>query len=235
MSDVNGKVVIVTGATGGLGSAVTARLVAGGAKLVLVERDPARLENYSGGGDVLKVTADVGSADEAARVVHEAHARFGRIDGLAHTVGGFTMGKTVSDPAVFDQFEQMWKANVLPVVAMAGAVAGYMTENQIKGSLVVIAAKSALKGAGKMSAYTASKSAALRVVESLAAEVKEQGIRVNALLPSTIDTPANRKDMPNANFDKWVKAEQIADTIAFLISEAGGGIYGANLEISGQV
>ncbi len=102
------------------------------------------------------------------------------------------------------------------------------------GKIVVIAAKSALKGSAKNAAYSASKSAVLRIVESMALELRDQGINVNAVLPSIIDTPQNRADMPNADPAKWVTPDDLADTILFLCSDAAAKINGASIEVYGR-
>lgn len=229
------KVVLITGASGNVGSAVARRFAGGGARLVLVGRDTDQLTSFGAElqAESLAISADLTKADEVESMVAQAEARFGHIDILAHTVGGFTFGKHVYDPGL-DALEKMWNLNVVPVYLTCGRVARHMLEHQVAGHITVVLARAAQRGGARTSAYTASKAAALRLVESLALEVRDQGIHVNAVSPSIIDTPQNRADMPKADVSKWVTAEQIADTIAFLSSDAAAGLYGANLEVYGR-
>jgi NAD(P)-dependent dehydrogenase (short-subunit alcohol dehydrogenase family) len=234
--EFEGKVVLITGASGNLGSAAAKRFAAGGAKLVLVGRELDALKTMGDGlgVDCLPVSADLSSEEAVNAMVEQVEGHYGRIDALAHTVGGFASGKAVSEPGL-DVLEKMWNLNVVPVYLVCGRVARHMLEHEISGAIISVVARSALKGSAKTGAYTASKAAALRILESLALEVRDKGIHVNAISPSTIDTPINRKDMPNADPSKWVTAEQIADAMAFLASDAAAGIYGTNLELYGRV
>jgi NAD(P)-dependent dehydrogenase (short-subunit alcohol dehydrogenase family) len=230
-----GKVVVITGAAGGLGSAVTRRFAAEGARLVLVERSAEKLARIAAevGGDVLTIPADLSDAAAVERVVTQTEARFGQIDALAHTVGGFEAGAKVYDSG-YDALERMFALNTRPVYLTAGRVARHMVEQNIPGRIVVVLARGGLKGFSGGAAYTASKAAAQRVIESLSAEVRDKRIHVNAVLPSTIDTPANRADMPNADFSKWVTPDDVASAILFLASERGNAFYGASLEVYGR-
>jgi NAD(P)-dependent dehydrogenase (short-subunit alcohol dehydrogenase family) len=227
------KVVVITGATGNLGRAVVRRFGSGGAKLVLVDRNMERLQamcDEFGSNESLPSVTDVGSEEAVEALIKAVEERFGQIDVLAHTVGGFVSGKPVYE-AGLDQLEQMWTLNVKPVYIVAGGVARHMLSRNIAGHITVVVARSGLKGSANNGPYTASKAAALRLIESLALEVRDKGIHVNAVSPSIIDTPINRQDMPKADFSKWVKPEQIADAIAFLSSDAGSAFYGTNLEV----
>jgi len=234
-ADFENKVVLITGASGSVGAAAARRFAAGGARLALVARQTADIQPLAAelGGEPLLLAADLTQPDAVNRMVEQVEARFGQIDILAHTVGGFFVGKPVSEMAV-DELERAWKLNTLPVFLTAGRVARHMLEHRIEGHIVVVLAKSAAAGSAKLGPYTASKAAAQRLVESLAAEVRDSGIHVNGISPRTIDTPANRADMPKADTSKWVTVEQMADAIAFLASPASGGMYGANLEIFGR-
>lgn len=230
-----GKTVIITGAAGNLGGAVTRQFAAAGARLVLVERSAEKLAKLAAeiGGDALTVPADLGDPAGVERIVTEAEARFGHIDVLAHTVGGFESGAKVAE-SDFASMERMFNLNVRPVYLTAGRVARHMLDNGVAGKIVVVLARSALKGFSGGAAYTASKAAAQRVIESLAQEVRDKGIHVNAVLPSIIDSPANRADMPNADFSKWVTPDDVANTILFLASERGAAFYGSSLEVYGR-
>lgn len=229
------KVVLITGASGNVGAAAARRFAAEGAQLALVARSSADIEPLAAelGGDPLLLAADLTQPDDVNRMVEQVEARYGQIDVLAHTVGGFFVGKPVSDTDV-NELERAWKLNTLPVFLTTGRVARHMLEHSVQGHIVVVLAKSAQAGAAKLAPYTAAKAAALRVVESLAAEVRDSGIHVNGISPRTIDTPENRADMPKADTSKWVTVEEMADAIAFLASPASAGMYGANLEVYGR-
>lgn len=230
------KVVVITGASGNLGSAVTRRFAAEGAKLVLVERNLDKLKTLAAEltNEVLTIAADATSAVDAESLVQQVEARFGQIDVLAHTIGGFLYGKPVHEGGL-DDLEKMLALNVRPLYATCGRIARHMLDKGVSGKIVVVVSRAAVAGAANLSAYTAAKAAALRVVESMALELRDKGIHVNAISPSIIDTLPNRADMPKADFSKWVTVEQIADGIAFLASDRAGGIYGTNLEVYGRV
>jgi NAD(P)-dependent dehydrogenase (short-subunit alcohol dehydrogenase family) len=233
------KVVIVTGATGNLGRACVQRFAEGGAKIVLVDRkaDAAtQLANELGLNDYLVATvSDAGDPAAVEGMISAVEGRYGRIDVLAHTIGGYDAGKAVHEVGSLEVYEKMMNLNVRPMYVLAGRVVRYMVEKGRGGSIVVVLARAALKGGKGSGAYTASKAAALRVMESMSAEVRDLGIRVNAVAPSIIDTPINRKDMPNADFSKWVTTAQLADAMAYLASEQANGIHGTMLEIYGRV
>ncbi len=235
----NDKVVIVTGATGNLGRACVQRFAENGAKVVLVDRKPESAEQLAselGLKDYLVATvSDAGDPAAVEGMIAVVEQRYGQIDVLAHTIGGFDAGKSVHDPDSLAIYEKMMSLNVRPMYVLAGRVARYMLEKGKGGKIVVVLAKSALKGGKGVGAYTASKAAAQRVMESMSAEVKDSGINVNAVAPSTIDTPINRKDMPNADFSKWVTPAQLADAIAFLASDAAIAVHGTMLEVYGRV
>lgn len=235
MAAFDGKVVMVTGATGNLGQVVARKFAAQGAKLALVARDAADLKALADelGGEILTEAADLGDPASVDALVSRIEARFGGIDVLAHTVGGYAAGKPVHESGV-DVLEKVIALNVRPVYVTAGRVAKSMVDRDQGGKIVVVLAKSALKGSTNNGAYTASKAAAQRIVESMALELRDKGINVNAVLPSTIDTPQNRKEMPNADPAKWVTADDIADAIMYLASDAAAKIHGASLEVYGR-
>jgi len=229
------KVVMVTGATGNLGQVVARKFAAQGAKLVLLARDAGDLKALA---DELQVeslaeAADLSDPTSVDALISRTLARFGQIDVLAHTVGGYAAGKPVHESEV-DVLEKMFALNVKPVYVTAGRVAKTMVERGAGGKIVVVLAKSALKGQANAAAYTASKSAAQRIVESMALELRDKGVNVNAVLPSIMDSPANRKDMPNADPAKWVTTDDVADAILFLASDAAAKIHGASLEVYGR-
>lgn len=236
MSEFADKVVVIIGATGNVGSAAARRFAGEGAKLVLVSRRAAALDRLVDelNAETMVVTADLANAGEVDALVNQVEARWGQIDVLVHAAGGFAGGAHVYDPGT-ELLDRMWQTNVTPVYLTAGRVARHMLEKGVRGHIVVVASRSALRGGARAAAYAASKAAALRIVESLALEVRDQGIHVNAVSPSTIDSPENRAAMPKADPDKWVTPEQVVDAIVFLASAAGAGLYGANLEVYGRV
>jgi len=235
MAAFDGKVVIVTGATGNLGQVVARKFAAQGAKLVLVARDADSLKALA---DELKVesmseAADLSDPASVDALVGRVEARFGQIDVLAHTVGGYAAGKPVHESDL-DVLDKMISLNVKPIYVTAGRVAQSMVARGQGGKIVVVLAKAALKGQAKAAAYTASKAAAQRIVESMAFELRDLGINVNAVLPSIIDSPANRKDMPNADPAKWVTSDDVADLMLFLASDEAAKLNGASVEVYGR-
>ncbi|MCC6614293.1 MAG: SDR family NAD(P)-dependent oxidoreductase [Anaerolineae bacterium] len=232
--EFSNQVVLITGASGNLGQAVTKRFADGGAKLVLIDHNEKRLpELQAQYPESLPLAVDVTNAEAVDAMVRQAEEKFGQIHVLAHTVGGFAAGYPVHETPQ-DLWDRMYNLNVRPVYLVGGRVAQHMLEQAIGGKIIFVLARSGLSGGARSAAYTASKAAAQRIMQSMAAELKERGINVNGVMPSTIDTPPNRESMPNADFSKWVTPEELADAIAFLASEAGNGLYGASLEVYGR-
>ncbi len=237
MFDFSGRVVMVTGAAGNLGSAVAQAFQAAGAKLVLVDRAADRLQrlfpdlvdspNY-----FLATSVDMTDADAVEAMVDEAVKRFGRVDVLVNTVGGFRAGTPVHETP-FETWDFLLNLNARTVFTASRAIIPHMLR-QGSGRIVNVAARAALKGGAKMAAYSVSKSGVVRLTESMAAELKKDGINVNCVLPGTIDTPQNRKAMPNANHSRWVKPEAIADVILFLASDAARAVQGAAIPVYGK-
>lgn len=236
MGEFSDKVVVVTGATGNLGSAIVQAFAAQGASVALVDLKAERLaESCAALGDDSRFkgfVADLSNADDVERLVNDIAAAFGHIDILAHTVGGFAAGQPVHE-APLEVLHKMINLNVVPLYLMGGAVARHMIEHHIAGKIVFVLAKSGLKGIKNQGAYTASKGAAFRVMESMAAELKEHGIAVNGVSPSIMDTPANRENMPNADPSNWVTTAQVARAIVYLAHDASN-VYGTNLEVYGK-
>ena len=230
--EFEGKVAVITGAAGNLGRAVCKRFADGGARLVLVERSAERLEALAAelGVESLVQTADLGDLAAVDAMVNTAETRFGQLDILVHTVGGYVAGKPVHDVDL-EMLDKAFDLNVRPVYITCGRVARHMVEKKVAGKIVVVLARSALKGSNNHSVYNASKAAAQRIMESMSFELRDSGINVNGVLPSTIDTPPNRESMPNADFSKWVTPDDLANAIAFLASDAAKGVHGASLEV----
>jgi NAD(P)-dependent dehydrogenase (short-subunit alcohol dehydrogenase family) len=229
-----GKTVLITGAAGNVGRAVVQKFAAEGAQLVLVDSKQEYLDSMLKEANiqnpVLSVTGDLGKPEDTDTVVKAAAAKFGTIDILAHIAGGFAAGQPVHESPL-SVFEKMMYLNAQLTYVVGGRVAKHMVEKGVAGSIICVLARSALKGAKNSGAYTASKAAAQRIMESMALELRDNNIRVNGIMPSIIDTPANRKDMPNADFSKWVTTAQVADVIAFLASDAASSISGDSIEV----
>jgi NAD(P)-dependent dehydrogenase (short-subunit alcohol dehydrogenase family) len=238
MTTQNGRIVLITGGTGNLGRGVAYAFAAQGAHVALIDRDPDRLAQTAGelptptGAQHAGFAADLGQPEGVEAAFEAVLARFGRIDSVIHTVGGYAAGQPVhqSDVRVLDD---MLALNTRPVFLVGGAAARHMLARGGGGQIVFILAKAGLKGGKNAAAYTASKGAAIRLMEAMAAELREHAIAVNGISPSTIDTPANRQAMPNAIFDHWVTPAQIA-AVCLLLCSPESGLYGANIELFGR-
>jgi NAD(P)-dependent dehydrogenase (short-subunit alcohol dehydrogenase family) len=231
------KVVLVGGGTGGLGQAVSLAFLEENARVVVTYRKREELEvlkNLAGSnapqleGEIVDVTSE----SEVSKLVEGIFARHGRLDAMVNTVGGYAGGVKLweMDTKVFDQ---MLALNVRSGYALSRAAVRVMLK-QGSGAIVNIAAKAAIDHAGGMAAYVASKAAAVAMMDSLADELKGTEIRVNSVLPSIIDTEANRKAIPKADFSKWPKPQEIARVIAFLCGEGGKVIHGAAIPVYGN-
>ena len=224
MSEFSNRVVLVTGAAGALGKAVVEKFATGDATVAQLDVVPIDNAHYSAVCDL----TDSESCKEAVVAIVDS---LGAIDVLANIAGGFTMGETVHE--ISDEtWDFMFGLNAKSVINMARAVLPVMLPRH-SGKIVNIGARAGLRGAPNMAAYSASKSVVMRLTESLADELKEEGINVNAILPSIIDTERNRQDMPNADFNKWVAPAAIAEVVAFLASAAADPIHGALLPVEG--
>jgi NAD(P)-dependent dehydrogenase (short-subunit alcohol dehydrogenase family) len=226
------KVFIVTGAAGNVGMALTTLLTTHGHRVAAIDRSVEALDKHFGHkAAVLKLpVADLTDPAQAQAAVAHAAATLGRVDGVAATVGTFAMAPVAESAP--DLWERMLRVNVISTVTIfSAALAPLRTAGG--GSLVAIAAGAALRAPGGMAAYAASKAGLLRLVESLADEAKGDRIRVNAVLPGTIDTPQNRAAMPDADPSRWVTPMQVAEVMAFLLSDAASGVTGAALGVPG--
>lgn len=227
MFDLAGRTALVTGANGALGRAVATRAAALGARLLLAGRrfDPAAAARHPG---ARLLELDLAEPGALAAALDGA----GPVDLLFNIAGGFAMGETSFDPQG-REWEAMFSINVDTLRHSLRAVVPGMVERG-RGSIVNVGALSALKGQARMSAYVASKSAVLRLTESLSAEVRDHGVNVNAVLPSIIDTPANRAAMPDADWSRWVTPDDLASVICFLGSDAARALHGALVPVTGR-
>jgi NAD(P)-dependent dehydrogenase (short-subunit alcohol dehydrogenase family) len=226
-------VVMITGATGNLGRAVASAFARKNAALCLLVRELADLEplRREGAADVLACPADLLDAKAVEAAVATAVKRFGRVDVLCNIAGGFAMGEAVHEIDA-KSWSHMMELNAGSVLRVSHAVVPQMLA-QKSGRIINVGAYAALSGKAQMGAYIASKSAVIRLTESMAAELRDHGINVNCILPSIIDTPENRASMPKANPQKWVAPEALADVILFLASPAARAIHGAALPVVG--
>lgn len=237
MFDFSEKVILVTGAAGNLGQAVSFAFYAAGGSLGLVGRRHEKLvelfaEQIPEGERGLYVTADLTAEQSVAAMVDAVLARYGRIDILVNIAGGFTMGTAVHETPV-QTWEFMLNLNARTTFLMSRAVIPHMLTAE-QGKIVNVAARAGLAGKAKMAPYVVSKSAVIRLTESMAAELKDHNINVNCILPGTIDTPQNRADMPKADYDKWVSPAALADVILFLASDAARAVHGAAVPVYGR-
>jgi NAD(P)-dependent dehydrogenase (short-subunit alcohol dehydrogenase family) len=236
MFDLTERVAVVTGAAGNLGSAVARTFQIGKAKLVLVDRAEDRLPSLfpdlaDSPDHYLATSVDLTDADAVQAMANETIRRFGRIDVLVNAAGGWRGGTPVHETSL-DTWDFMLSLNARTVLIASRAVVPAMLKRKA-GKIVNVAARAALGGSKNTGAYSAAKSAVLRLTESMAAELKGQGINVNCVLPGTIDTPQNRSSMPSADFGRWVPPEAIADVILFLASDAARAVHGAAIPVYG--
>jgi NAD(P)-dependent dehydrogenase (short-subunit alcohol dehydrogenase family) len=175
---------------------------------------------------------DAADADAVEGAMQRVLERFGRVDVLANTIGGYRAGQPVHETPL-DTWEFMLHLNARTAFVLSRAVVPHML-SQGSGKIVHVAARAALTGGRKAAAYSASKSAVVRLVESLAAELRREGINANCVLPGTIDTPDNRQAMPKADHSRWVPPEAIAEVILFLASDAAWPVNGAAVPVYGQ-
>jgi len=234
MSDAS-PAVMVTGAAGHLGQAVAAAFAASGARLVLVDRQQqalhAAFDGAGASGERLLLATDLLDAAQTQASADAAVRHFGRIDALCHLAGGFRMGEAVHE-STDATWDYLFDINTRTLRNVARAVVPQMLR-QGAGRIVTVGAASAQRGLALMGAYTAAKSAAIRLTEALSAELREHNINVNCVLPTILDTPDNRAAMPEADPARWVAPAALADVILFLCSNAARAVHGAALPVSG--
>ena len=233
MSELTGKVAIVTGAAGNLGRAVCQSLAARGASIALLGRHAESLESARAGlGESAAFAVDLVDPQALEQTVAAVRARFGRIDILANIAGGFTMGPPLHQTSDQD-WDRMMDMNARSAFNACRAVIPHLL-GLGGGRIVNISARAALKGQGHMAPYCAAKAVVIRLTESLADEHRDTGINVNCILPGTLDTPENRAAMPDADFSRWVGVDALADVVLFLVSNAARAISGAAIPVYGR-
>ena len=230
----DGQVALVAGGTGALGGAVARSLLAEGAQVTVTYRRAEEFEALQravGTTRLAGAQTDVTDLAAAEQLITELVQERGRLDILVNAVGGYAGGSTLwqTDP---DALERMLSLNLRSGHALARAAAPVLLRSG-RGAIVNIAARAALEHGAGAAAYTASKAAALALFDSLAADLAGSGVRVNSVLPSIIDTPANRAAMPDADFARWPKADDIARVVLFLCSDDARVIHGAAIPVYG--
>lgn len=230
------KIALVAGGTGGLGQAVSLAFLKERAQLIVTyqkEEEFADLQRLAGADSSGLIGRHVDVTDENAveQLFAAIRTEHGRLDILVNTVGGYAGGVKLwqMETRVFDQ---MLALNLRSGYVLSRAAAKLMV-TQGKGVIVNVASKAALDHQAGMAAYSASKAAALALMDSLAADLQGTGVRVNSILPSIIDTPANRRAMPGADFARWPTPDEIARVIVFLASDDAQVIHGAAIPVYG--
>lgn len=227
---MNNNVLIVTGAAGHVGKVVASELGLMGYKLMLVDilQPP-----WDGDGDAVSIgNVDLSDPDHAIEVINQTIDYFGGVNGLINLAGGFAFETQIESS--LEIWDRLYSVNVQTAVNMCQAILPTFVDQQ-QGIIINIGALVAKQGEVGLGAYTASKSAVARLTETISEEHKEDGIRANAVLPSILDTPANRASMPDADFTDWVSMESLAGVIAFLLSEQARDINGACIPVAGRI
>ncbi len=232
--DVSGRVLAITGAAGNLGVACVRAFHQAGAHILLADRSSERLrtvfpELAVSDRHVLVGEIDLSSAASAARLVDAAVARFGRLDGLVHTVGAYRGGAPVLE-APLEEWDLMLTANLTTTLHMCRAALKQMIRGG-RGTIVNVASRHGLIGPAGEAAYAASKAGVIRLTEAISAENRRFGVNANCVLPGTLDTPRNREARPGADFSQWVDPASVADVIVFLSSSYARDLHGVALPV----
>jgi NAD(P)-dependent dehydrogenase (short-subunit alcohol dehydrogenase family) len=229
---MRGRVVVVTGAGGALGSTVARIAAERGAVVAMIDAQAIPEDRGAvGGGHIRLGGVDLTDFPAAQRAMQRVRDQLGGLDALLNIAGGFRW-QTLADGDV-EAWDALYRINVRTAVNASKAALPHLLERG-GGRIVNVAALGAVKAGAGMGAYAASKAGVAKLTESLAEELKGK-VTVNAVLPSIIDTPANRKDMPDADYSKWVKPEALAAVMLFLASEEAGAVTGALIPVAGKV
>jgi NAD(P)-dependent dehydrogenase (short-subunit alcohol dehydrogenase family) len=227
------RTAIVTGGTGGLGTAVVGRLLDDGWRVVvpwIVESELARVSERPG---LELIQADLFDPDAVAKVAELGAGDPGvPLGGLVNLVGGFAMGARVHETPI-EEFEKQFRLNLRPTYLMVSACAPSMIDGG-GGSIVCVGTRAALQPFKGAAGYISSKAAVIAFAQAAAVEYRDDGIRCNAILPSVIDTPANRASMPKADHERWVRPAEIAGVVAHLLSDDSHPTSGAAIPVYGR-
>jgi NAD(P)-dependent dehydrogenase (short-subunit alcohol dehydrogenase family) len=224
------RIALVTGANGGLGVSVTKALLEAGFQTVGLA--PKIQQSDFNHPHFTALAATINSLETAKKAIETVIARFGRIDVVAHLVGGFAGGKTVADTDDAT-FARMFDMNVNSAFHMLRAVIPHM-RSAGGGRIIAIGSRAAESPGATVGAYSASKAAIVSLIRTVAIENKDAGITANVILPGTIDTPVNRKAMPGADVSQWVQPASIASLIAWLAGDAAKDVTGASIPVYGR-
>ena len=230
--DFSNKVVLITGGTGALGRAVVEAFTSSNAASIatyITDKEAENVKTRIGTLELIK--ADITQEDQVRKLVSQVVQKHGRIDVLVNVVGGYIGGKKVSELEE-SEWDEMMNLNLKSAFLISKHVLPIMVHAK-NGKIVHISSRTGLKSSVHDSAYAASKSGLIRLVESISEEVKEYGINVNCILPSIIDTDANRKAMPNSSFSKWVKTGDLTNLVLYLCTEEANVINGAAIPAYG--
>jgi NAD(P)-dependent dehydrogenase (short-subunit alcohol dehydrogenase family) len=224
---------LITGGTGGLGAAVTRGFLDAGWRVVVPVYDAAERDRVDPHERLVLEPADLSEPGSAAEIAALAAGEAGApLRAVVNLVGGFAMGERVHKTPIED-FEAQLRLNLRPTYLVCQAAIAHLLEAG-GGSIVCVSSRAALRPFSGAAGYIVGKAAVLAFVDALAAEYRDDAIRVNAILPSVIDTPANRASMPDADYDRWVRPEQIADVVRFLCEDGSGPISGAHVPVYGR-
>ncbi len=224
------KIALVTGANGGLGTYVTKALL--DASFTVAGLSPSIKASDFDHPNFIALPMGLNSLDEAKKAVGEVISRHGKIDVLAHLVGGFAGGSSVADTDD-STFQRMFDLNLNSAFHILRAVIPHMRETG-SGRIIAIGSRAAEDPGPKVGAYSASKAALVSLIKTVALENKSAGITANVILPGTMDTPGNRKDMPGADLSQWVQPASVASLIVWLASDAGKDVTGAAIPVYGR-
>ena len=228
-----GRIFAITGASGVLGSAVARAAAAGGAQVALIDFAPhAEVANELGDKAFFQGGIDLTDAVAAGAAIDAVADRFGGLDALINVAGGFRW--ETLEQGSWETWPALFKMNVLTATNASRAAIAHL-KRSASGRIVNVGANGAVKASMGMGAYAASKAGVHKLTEALAEELKADGVTVNAVLPSIIDTPANRADMPSADFASWVAPADLAAVMLFLASEEARAVTGALVPVTGRV
>ncbi len=227
---MTGKIALITGASGGLGTHVTKALLDAG--FAVVGLSPNIKQSDFDHPNFTALPASLSSLDAAKKAVDTVIGRFGKIDILAHLVGGFAGGQSVADTDDAT-FQRMFDMNLNSAFHILRAVLPHMRRAGA-GRIITVGSRAAENPGPKVGAYSASKAALVSLMKTVALENKDSGITANVILPGTIDTPANRKDMPGADVSQWVQPASIASLIVWLAGDAAHDVTGAVIPVYGR-
>src|SRR5215469_10002340 len=230
MNSLEGKIALVTGAKGGLGTSVTESFLAAGAKVIGVSRSIQAVDFSH--REFFAMPAELSSGEAARKVAEDVVTRFGRVDALVHVMGGFAGGTRVDETDEVT-FEKMLDLNYRAAFFIARAVLPQMRQ-QGSGRILAVASRQAVEPAAMVGAYSASKAALASLIRTIALENKDRCISANTVLPGTMNTPGNRAGDPEADGSQWVQPSQVAGLLVHLASDAAAQITGAAIPIYGQ-